>query len=157
MRNPILTARIVRCKFDNHGSGLYSYYTDDKTIKEGDLVVVVVPQNRNGDAFTVSGAQLPAKEGEAPQPPAAPMGYAKIVRVMSTEETVEGVEKVREWIVCKLDFEEYSDRRAIEEKRKVLNAKIKRAVAEAKEALEMDDLVSRSPELKALLEQAEKL
>ena len=161
MANPILTARIVHCSFGRGNNGrddTYAYYTEDETIKEGDLAVVVAPRNSGLDAFSVCRPMTKEERDSGhPQPPNAPIGYAKIVRVVSTEETVVGIENVREWIVCKLDFADYCERRSIEEKRKVINAKIKRAVAEAREQLDLEDLASRSPALKALLEEAAKI
>ena len=174
MSNPILTARILNCSFSPHDGRTYAYFTDDETIQAGDLVVVVAPQSRDGNAYPIFEVGSPSVSAPvapeapnggwatpvAPPPPPAPagvVGYPKIVRVVSTEETVESVERVREWIVCKLDFSEYRERRATEERRKVLTAKIKRATQEARERLELDELASKSPELKALLEEAAKL
>lgn len=179
----ILTARIVNVAFDPSGR-TYAYFTMDETIKAGDLVVVVTPRSNTcqfpvfeapvqlgypdqpalsyeeGEEIVVEGNARPWDVPAAPPPPPAPLGiagYPTIARVVSTEETVEGVERVREWIVARLDFAEYLDRRAIEERRKVLVAKIERAAREARARLELDDLASRSPELKALLDEAAKL
>lgn len=147
----ILTSRIVNVQFSAHDSRTYAYFTDDETIQTGDLVVVISPNNRGDDAFPVFGTNS--------EPAAAPalLGHAKIVRVVSTEETVESIERVREWVVAKLGFDAYADRRAREEKRRILGAKIKRARQEALEAFEMAELAAKSPALQALLDEMAKL
>lgn len=132
MNHPILTARVVRCKFDDDNRNSYAYFTDDPTIEVGDFVVVVSP---NG----------PGVRSDA--------GYPKVVRVTSTTETVESITKVREWIVCKLDLSGYAERREREEKRQVLIAKIDRAAEEARGRFDLQQLATASPELKALLDQ----
>jgi len=133
LNNPILTARVVRCKFDDDKfSRSYAYFTDDPTIEVGDFVVVVSPSG-------------PGVRSDA--------GYPKVVRVTSTTETVDGITKVREWIVGKLDLSAYTERREREEKRQVLIAKIQRAAEEARGQFDLQQLAATSPELKALLDQ----
>lgn len=183
----ILTSRIINVQFGIHDQKTYAYFTEDETIQKGDLVVVVTPQDRaegfpvfaqpkaneapaaiEPGTDQVANPAPPAPAWGAPpvpvwdRMPAAPMapslmGYAKIARVVSTEVTVESVERVREWVVAKLDFTNYGDRREREEKRKVLAARIKRARQEAIEQIEMDELANKSPALKSLLEEMAKL
>lgn len=150
MSHPILSARIVQVVFGDHDNKSYAYYTTDESIAKDDLVLVVTPSNREG------GISL-SRPGMFPEAPQVHVGYPKVARVVSTKETVEGIEQVREWIVTKLDFAEYLTRRDAEEQRKLLNAKIKRAVEEAKRELDLTDLASRSPALAELLKQREAL
>lgn len=134
---PILTARIVRCKFEDDARQSYAYFTDDPTIDVGDFVVVVSP---NGPGVR-----------------ATDIGFPKIVRVTSTTETVDSVAKVREWIICKIDLSGYAERRERDEKRRVLIAKIERAAEEARGRFDLQQLAANSPELKALLDQLAKV
>lgn len=146
----ILSARIIQVKFNDYDTKSYAYFTDDASISVGDFVAVVTPNNRE-QGVAVFGAAT--EEGGAP----VMLGYPKIACVSSTTETVQGVEMVREWVVGKLDLESYAKRRETEERRKILNAKIKRAVEDAKRELDVSDLAARSPALAELLKQRENL
>lgn len=119
----ILSSRIVSVRYADTNRE-YAYFTDDASIVEGDKVVVVSPHN-------------------GPQ----------IVTVSSVKETVGAIEKVREWIVCKIDLAAYNARKEREEKREILRAKIERAKKEALAAIDIADLATRSPELAKLIEE----
>jgi len=136
----ILTARILQCVFPG-SSQTYAYFTDDVSIKEGDLVVVGTPRASQGETF-----KIPSEEADKLE-----QRHAKIVQVVSTEETVDSVEKVREWIIGKLDFATYNSRRNSEKKRQVILAKIRRAKEEALQNMDFDALKAMSPELNKLV------
>lgn len=119
----ILNARIVRVRFsDGNNDQEYAYFTDDASIGVDDLVVVMPPK-----------------------------GLPKVVKVSSVSETVESIQRVREWIICKIDLTAYKARKTAEEKRALLRAKIERAKAEAIAAIDLTDLAGRSPALAALI------
>ncbi len=162
----VLTARIVNVEFSLNSGKCYAYYTNDPSIVAGDLVVVVTPWTP-GDAPAQCGVSRWAAEvagdvapvfgpdvaSALPGSPPVIIGGAKIVRVVSTVETVNGVENVREWIVTKLDFSAFIAARARKEQIKVLRAKIHRARNEALESLQLDELAAKSPALKGLLDE----
>lgn len=138
----VLTARILQCVFgDTPMADKYAYFTNDPTIQAGDLVVVAVPKDYEKNSFALPFTNEDRLERR----------YVKIVKVISTEETVEGIERVREWIISKIDTTGYNERRSAEKARALLIAKIKRAKEEALEALTLDTLKSMSPELDKLI------
>lgn len=133
----ILNARIILCSFG--GSKGYAYFTDDATIEVGDKVLVVAPNGQNGN---------PVHDGKG-----AILGYLTLVTVTGVDETVEAVEKVREWIVGKVDLAAYIAKREREQKRSVLEAKIKRAAQEARSRIDVAALAKDNPDLQALIAQ----
>lgn len=132
----ILTARIVQCQFKG-SQKLYAYFTDDQTITVGDKVLVVSPNGEYSNAVA--------------DPSGAIAGYLTLVTVASVEETPETVRNVREWIVCKPDLTKWRERKEREQRRATIEAKIKRAVAEARNRIDVAELAKNSPELTALI------
>jgi len=125
----ILNARVLSVKFsDGNTEQQYAYFTDDASIAVDDLVLVMPPK-----------------------------GLPKVVKVSSVDETVEAIQRVREWIICKVDLTQYKARKEAEEKRAVLRAKIERAKADALASFQMDDLVGRSPALASLIAEYNKI
>ena len=138
----ILNARIVSCKF-NVGDKHYAYFTDDPSIGVGDRVLVVAPNGAPGNALHDADGKL--------------QGFLVLVTVVSTDETVRDIEHVREWIVGKVDVSVYFERKARQAARDVIEAKIKRALREARERLDISTLAKDDPKLQALVAELEKL
>lgn len=138
------TTRIVQCEFPGTAGQLYAYYTDDPSIGVGDSVVVVSPyggmRNTRGIHFD--------KELK---------GHPVVVKVKSVEETLEAVQRVVKWVVCRVDLDGYRRRIAAEERVEVLLEKIKRAEADARKRLELERLRELSPELGSLLDELKEL
>ena len=138
----ILTARIVQCQFKG-SQKLYAYFTDDQSIAVGDKVLVVTPTGEYRSAVTDAAGTV--------------AGYLTLVTVKSVEETPETVENVREWIVCKPDLTTWHERRKKAQRRATIEAKIKRAVAEARNRIDVAELAKDSPELQALIAELKEL
>jgi hypothetical protein len=126
--------RIITCVFAGN-SNRYAYYSDDETILVDDYVVVVSP----------NGATNHRSE--------AVDGFPTIVKVVSIEETLEGVLKVAKPIVCKINLTAYAARLEHDRKVEVLKAKIHRARKEAMENIELAKLAVLSPELGELVKE----
>lgn len=126
--------RIITCVFAGNNNH-YAYNTDDETINVDDYVVVVSP---NG---------MPNHRS------AAVDGFPVIVKVVSIEETLEGVLKVSKPIVSKVDLTAYAARIEHEKRVEVLKAKIARARKDALENIELAKLAVLSPELGALVKE----
>lgn len=133
IENDLLTARIVSVQY-TPGGRTYAYFTDDETIAVDDYVVVVAP-NSNGSGWRDDAAD----------------GYPLIVRVASVEETVNAIEKVREWIVSKVDLSGYVAKKAAREKQALLRAKIQRVAKETRDAIDLAALAAANPKLQELL------
>ena len=122
--------QIVQVRFSGannkvYDSKPYAYYTD-LDLKEGDHVVVDV-------------------RGEAP--------YAglKVVKVASTEETVNGILNAHSWVICKVDTEAHQKRLEREERRAIIEAKLIKAAEIAHRNQFLSTLAAHNPEISSLL------
>lgn len=102
----------------------YAYMTDIDDIAVNDTVVVDSPNNG-----------------------------LTLVKVVSVEETAEGVEKATKWIVDKVDVTAHKKRMADIEQRKLIVAKLKKMQAEMLEADQFAMLAANNPEAAALIDQ----
>lgn len=148
MTHPILSAKVVSVRFTNVAGGrvgnrTYAYYTNIPDLKQGDAVIVMAPYSQGGLEFKIEGFSDPR--------------YPVVVEVTSVEETVEAIEKVHEWIICKVDFAEYFDRRQKTRQVEILQAKIKKAAENARREIALESLADRSPALAELLMELQKL
>lgn len=115
--------RTISVKFtEGYSDKIYAYLTEDQTIKADDTVVVDSP---NG-------------------------GY-KCVRVVSVEETVESVTKASKWIVQKVDDTVYKSLIEKQKRKAVLEAKLSKAVEEARKQVDYDALAKLNPAIAELV------
>lgn len=131
--------KIVSCQFSDGGLD-YAYFAGNLDLAEGDYVVVASPYGDGGACFDEESG-----------------GYLKVVRVVSVDENLEGVQKAAKWVIGKVDLVEYRERRQKVEQMRTIEARIHRAAADARKRLELDALVAVSPDLKALLAERDAL
>lgn len=123
---------IVQCEFSDGGVKDYAYFAGGLVLAEGDYCVVASP---HGDGV------FDEESG----------GYLKVVRVVSTTPSPEGVRKAAKWVISKVDVAEYRDRRRVVEEMRTLDAQIEIARKEALQRLELKQLMDLSPELNDLI------
>lgn len=128
---------LLTCQFEDGGKG-YAYFAGGVTAEVGDYVVVASPYG-DGCFDKESG------------------GYLKVVRVTSTDVSADAAKNVTKWVIGKVDMTTYRERRKKLDELQAIDAQIERAKKDAMKELELAQLASIHPGLKALLDQRQNL